>query len=215
MNAIDLRTEERNAFRSVTDTGLRDMMIASVVAMFAIAPLLSGRLGDFWSSAVFLPILAAVYLAIRFVHGRLIVPRVGQVQWGAVRMSRLRRLGVAMLLVNIAALVFGGVAFLLAERGVTGPSVFSVPFSLIVLVLFSLLAYAMSVPRYFVYGLVLAGGLPVGEWLFQQGYASHHGFPIVFGTAAAVIALIGLAKFTRITSQPIPTEDRSQTGDHD
>ncbi|MDJ0657116.1 MAG: hypothetical protein QNJ40_23355 [Xanthomonadales bacterium] len=207
MNAIDLKREERNAFRSVTDTGLRDMMIASFVAMFAIAPLLSGTLGDFWSSAVFLPVLAVVYLIIRFVHSRLIVPRVGQAQWSAVRKSHLRRLGVAMLVVNVAAFISGAVAFFLAERGVTGPWLFSVPLSLIVMVLFSLLAYAMSVPRYFVYGVALAACLPVGEWLFQQGYASHHGFPMVFGSAAIAIALIGLVKFVRIASQPIPAED--------
>ena len=55
MTSNDLAAAERRGFRSVVDTGLWDVMLASVVAMFAIAPLLSVRLGDFWSSAVFVP----------------------------------------------------------------------------------------------------------------------------------------------------------------
>lgn len=44
MTITDLKVTERNAFRATADDGLWDLMIASVVAMFAIAPLLSGSL---------------------------------------------------------------------------------------------------------------------------------------------------------------------------
>ncbi len=194
----DLRAEERSAYRAATDTGLWDILISSVVALFAVAPLLSAKLGDFWSSAVFVPVWAVVYLGIRLAKDRFVTPRVGEVRWGSARRSRLKKLGVAMLVVNVLALGLGVLAFLATERGYADLWVMPIPFGLIVLVLFSLLAYAESIPRFFIYGLVLAVSPVIGELLFRQGLASHHGFPVVFGIVAIGIALIGLFRLGRI-----------------
>jgi hypothetical protein len=103
-----------------------------------------------------------------------------------------------MLVVNVLALGLGVLAYLATERGYSDLWVMPVPFGLTVLVLFSLLAYAVSIPRFFVYGLTLAVSPLIGEFLFRQGLASHHGFPVVFGIAAVAIALIGLIRLGRI-----------------
>ena len=52
---ISLREAERKAFRSRYNDGLWDILLGCFFLMFVIAPYLSASLGDFWSSAVFLP----------------------------------------------------------------------------------------------------------------------------------------------------------------
>ena len=214
MTSNELAAEERRAFRSVVDTGLWDVMLASVVAMFAIAPLLSTRLGDFWSSAVFVPFWGAVYLIIRFLRERVVVPRVGVVRFGSYRQARLRKFGVVLLIVNTIALVLGAV---FATRSASPQMwVFPVTFSLIVLAVSSLAAYAVNIPRFFLYGVAIAVAPAIGEWLWRSDYAAHHGYPVVFGITAVVIAAIGIAKFTLLVqSHPPMTGEPSPVGNHD
>ncbi|MEJ2678211.1 MAG: hypothetical protein P8174_03940, partial [Gemmatimonadota bacterium] len=82
MGQIDLVEAERRSFRAAYDTGLWDIMIAAVVSMLAIAPYLSRSMGDFWSSAIFLPFWAVLYLGLRLVRRRVVVPRVGTIRVG-------------------------------------------------------------------------------------------------------------------------------------
>ena len=199
MTITDLKVTERNAFRATADDGLWDLMIASFVAMFAIAPLLSGSLGDFWSSAVFLPVWGAIYLAIRLVRERFVVPRVGIVEYGPGRKRRLTRFGVILLALNVIALSLGVIAFLMFDSRAVDPVVFPIVLSLIVLAGSSLAAWQLEIPRLLLYGILLALGPLVGEWLWRHGLVSHHGFPIVFGVAAVVIAVSGLLRFVRVT----------------
>lgn len=204
MMESDLRTTERAAFTATTDTGLRDIIIASVVSIFAIAPLLSERMGDFWSSAVFLPVWALVFLVTRVVNKLLVEPRLGEARWGDDRKSQMKKMGMVMLVVNIVALFFGMAAWFMARNNPSLSWLVPAPLAVIVLVLFSALSHAYSVRRYFYYGAMLAVAPFLGEWLFQQGYASHHGFPVMFGLSATVIALFGLQRLFRILRQPVP-----------
>lgn len=189
----DLKETEQRAFRAAMDIGLWDIMIAAFVSMFAIAPLLSGRLGDFWSSAIFLPVWAGLYLALRVVRRRVVEPRIGVVRFGAIRRARLSRFSAIMVVVNLLALAGGIVA---ATRPATTwtPPVFM---GVIVLVMSSMAAYFLDIPRFFLYGvlLVAAGGL--GEVLYQQGLASHHGYPAMFGISAVLIAATGLLRLAK------------------
>lgn len=198
----ELKRMERSTFRAAADTGLGDIFLASVFAIFAVAPFLSGRLGDFWSSAVFLPVWAGVYLVIRRVHARVVIPRVGIIEVGPRRRARLRRFTLIMLAMNIGALALGAYAASrsTAEQG----SVFPLVLSVILLLGFSLAAYLLEIPRLFFYGVLLAGAPFVGEKLFQRGLASHHGFPITFGVAAVIILVSGLVRFRRVVPRRMP-----------
>lgn len=186
----DLLQAERSTFRAGADIGLWDLLIATLVSMFAIAPLLSVSLGDFWSSAIFVPILAAVYLALRFVKQRLFVPRIGVVRFGAYRQARLRRLTAVLVVVNLVALALGAVFAFRFEPG--GGLLPLIVLAAALLMGFSVAAYFLNIPRYFVYGLLVAIAPFVGEWLFREGYASHHGFPVAYGATALLIATAGL-----------------------
>lgn len=196
----DLRRIERSTYRSVVDSGLWDLFLASVVAMFAIAPLLSVHVGDFWSSTVFLPLFAAILVMIRVVQARVISPRMGAVEFARSRRRRLVVLSVIMLVVNVIALVVGLVVSTRAP--VLNGQIVPLGMSLAILVGFSLAAFFLDIPRVFFYGLLLAIAPPIGEALFRRGYASHHGFPVVFGVCATVILVCGIVRFIRFLPPP-------------
>ena len=70
MNDTDLKDIERATYRASMDSGLWDILLASVISMLAIAPLLSVHIGDYWSSAVFIPVYAVILVMIRFLTVR-------------------------------------------------------------------------------------------------------------------------------------------------
>ncbi len=208
----DLRKAERRTFRAAADLGTWDLLIATGASMFAIAPLLSPKLGDFWSSAIFIPVFAVMFVILRFVRQRLFDPRIGVVRFGSYRQTRLRRLVLVLAVVNVVALTLGAI-FAARFQPAIGPAPL-ILFSALVLVAFSLAAYFLNIPRYFGYGLFLAAAPFVGEWLFREGHASHHGFPVVFGVAAVVIATVGLATLLVRFRSLGPQGDASAIGDN-
>jgi hypothetical protein len=215
MSDQDLKALERRTFRTVTDDGLWDVLIAGVFSMLAIAPLLSGSLGDLWSSAVFAPIWLAIYLIIHVVRKHVVIPRVGIVRFGEDRKRRLRRFSVVMLIVNVVAALLGLAAAIGVQRGWVdlggGGIGYPLTLGIVILVGFSVGGYAASIPRYYLYGLMLAGAPLVGEWLWRRDLATHHGYPIVFGAAAVVILVTGITRFfIRLRGRPLPQDPATE-----
>jgi len=211
MTDHDLKTLEQRTFRTVTDDGLWDVLIACVFANLAIAPLLSEDLGDFWSSALLAPIWLATYLVIWVVRHRIIAPRVGTVRFGADRQQRLRRLGIVMVVVNAIAAGLGAVAFIGVQLDWidlgNGSIGYPLGLAMVVLIGLSGTAAITGIHRYYLYGLLLAVAALVGEWLWREDLATHHGYPIAFGTASAIIFITGIARFTGIVrSHPLPPD---------
>lgn len=207
----EFRDIEIRTFKAAKDDGLWDVMLASVIAMFAFAPLLSETLGDFWSSAVFLPVWLAIYLALRLVRERVLRPRIGTIEIGEERRRSLSRASVILLVVNAVALIGGVVAWLGFGAGWfnTEGFVYPVSLGLVALIGGSAVAYVTRIWRFAAYGLILAAAPIVGEWLWQNGYAEHHGYPVVFGVATMVILAAGVGRFiSLLRSHPAPTEPR-------
>ena len=204
--AISLKQIEKKAFKSTHGDGLWDILLGCFVLMFAVAPLLSARLGDFWSSAVFLPFWGGVYLVIRFLRKNVVAPRVGTAKSGRARLAKLRTFSIVMLAANVIALVLG----IIAARNVGNASGHAlVPFSgLIFLVGCSVAAGLLDFPRLYVYGLMIGLSPLIGEWLWINHKASHHGFPVTFGIAAAVIIVTGFVLFFRVLRlSPVAVHD--------
>jgi hypothetical protein len=204
---ISLKEAERKAFRSTFADGLWDVLIGCWFPLqLAISPFFSRALGDFWSSAVFLPFWGVVYLIIWLVRKKVVVPRVGMVKFGVARKTRLKRFTLLMMVVNLIALILGLIAaFGFRSLPLGTPSL---GLGLILLIGFSTAAYFLDFPRLYVYGLLGALGTPIGEWLYQNMGASHHGYPIVFGTLAGVMILTGLVTFIRfLGNNPLPIEE--------
>lgn len=211
MTGNELKRLERATFLAAADSGLWDMFLAGIIAMLAIGPLLSERLGDYWSSAVFVPFWVAAIIAMRQVQARVILPRMGVVEFSPPRMKKLKRLGVIILAVNLVALGLGAVAATRAP--VMGGNTVPLVLSLIFLLAGSLVAFLLEIPRVFFYGLLLAAAPPLGEVLFQRGQASHHGFPIVFGVSACVILASGIIRFKRFLPPPPRGMEGSSAGE--
>jgi uncharacterized membrane protein YhdT len=202
---ISLKEAERKAFRTTLNDGLVDIFLGCFLLMFVIGLYLSDSLGDFWSSAVFLPFLALVYLAIWLVRRYVVTPRVGMVKFGQARKAKLAKFTVVMLVINVVAFILGSVAAL--TFGSVPGQMISILFGLILLMGFSIAAYFLDFSRLYIYGL-LAGLSPlIGEWLWTHGYATHHGFPITFGTSSGIMILVGLAVFIRLLhNNPVPIQ---------
>jgi hypothetical protein len=72
------------------------------------------------------------------------------------------------------------------------------------LVAFGLAGYLLDISRFYVYGLLLAIAPLVGEWLYNNAGATHHGFPITYGFVAGVMILVGVVLFIRLLVQTSP-----------
>ena len=203
---ISVKEAERKAFRTKTDDGLWDVLLGCFFLMFPIAIYLSPSLGDFWSSAVFLPFWGLVYLTILLVRKYVVTPRIGIVKFGQRRKTRLMKFTVALMIVNVVALILGIVAA--ATFGSVPGQLYPIFFGLILLVGFSAAAYFLDMPRLYVYGLLLWLSPLIGEWLWSHGYVSHHGFPITFGITSAIMIIVGLVIFIRLLREnPLPHEE--------
>jgi len=203
---ISLKDAERKAFRTTHNDGLWDFFLGCFFLMFAIAPLLSSRLGDFWSSVVFLPFWGLVYLLIRLARKYVVAPRVGVVEFGQARKARLMKFSVVMLIVNALALILGFIAALSFGR-VPG-QIYTLSLGLILMIGFSIAAYLLDFSRLYIYGLLVWLAPIVGEWLYTYAKASHHGFPITFGATSGIMILVGLVLFVRLLREnPASTEE--------
>jgi hypothetical protein len=187
-----LKAIDRKIFKTYFEDGLLDIFLAAFALMFAVVPLLSGTLGDFWSSFVFLPFYGVVYLILRYLRRRFVTPRIGSVKWGAMRAKKLRTGNIILLVINLVFLALGVVAFMLP---IGSGWMMSILFGVMMLILFSAAGYMLDFNSLYVYGILLALAMPVGEWLYQNAGFSHHGYPVVFGCLSGIMFLRGLSTF--------------------
>lgn len=203
---MSLKEAERRAFRAAYDDGLWDVLLGCFFLMFAVAPLLSETLGDFWSSVVFLPFWGLVYLAIYAVRKTVVAPRVGTAKFGRARKARLAKLSAVLLVFNVLALILGIIAALNFNRFPGQAIAFILGLQL--LAGFSLAAYFLDFNRLYIYGLLAWLAPVVGEWLFNRGLASHHGYPLMFGLVSGVMIVTGLTVFARLVrANPLPGDE--------
>jgi len=210
---ISLKQAEQRAFTSTFQDGLVDILIGCVLSMFAIGPYLSRRLGDFWSSAVFVPFWALAGLVAWLLRRYVVKPRIGVVQFGTWRIARLTRFNVLILALLLASFALGVVSAL--GFGRLPEWVYLASFPLVMLSAFSIAAYFLNFPRLYLYGALTALAPLVGEGLYVYLQAPHHGYPITFGYTAGVALLVGLVKFVQLLrTHPLPAETSPSVGPH-
>lgn len=180
-----------------------DILIGSFVLLFAIAPLLSRSLGDFWSTVIFLPFWALVFIVIWLIRKYIVIPRIGFVKFGALRKKKLTTFSIVMLVINLIAFIIG--IFFQVNFNVKSGPIYTVIFSLIVLGMSSMAAYFLNFTRLLIYGLLFFVSFSIGEWLFINYKFSHHGYPVTFGSTAGIIIITGLIIFFRLLKEnPLP-----------
>ena len=192
---ISLKDAERKVFTSRFQNGLWDIFIGCFLLQFSIAPLHSRTLGDFWSSVVFLPFYALVYLVLWLVRKYVIEPRVGIVKFGPKSVARMFKFNLVMVLALTFAFVLGILSFVQFDS-IPG-WIHTARFSLIFLIGFCIAAYTLDFSRLYIYGVLIALLPLIGEVLYVYLKAPHHGFPITFGITAGAIILTGLPVPTR------------------
>ena len=215
---ISLKEAEKQVFAATFQDGLWDVLIGLFVLAFALAPVLSDPLGDFWSSAVLFgtwPLIWAIIVAIR---RYVVAPRVGVVRFGQARIRRLMRFNMVMAGVLVVALLLGFASALLHESQL-GAVLAWVPMAalgLMWLVLCSIAAYFLDYPWLYVYGALLLGATLIGEWLYRTHGVGHHGVPLTFGLSAALAIAVGLVRFARLLrDHPLPGDSaNSEAGSH-
>lgn len=196
VDKISLKEIEKNIFKRAVDDGLWDILIGCYFLNFGLALKLSESMGDFWSSAVTIPIFGLEFLAIWVIRKKVVVPLIGRVEFGPARKARLKSFTVVMLVFNILIFIAGLFAAINFDkaRGISPPYILG----LILLFAFSMAAYFLDFTRFYFYGIILGLAPVIGEWLWTTGLAAHHGFPVTFGTAAGIMVLIGVVKFIRL-----------------
>ena len=202
-----LKAVDRKIFKSYFEDGLLDMFLAAFVLMFAVGPFLSGPLGDFWGTVIFLPFFGVVYLVLWYIRRRVVTPRIGSVKWGEMRKKKLRTWTIIMLVINVIFLLMGVVSFF---KPITSGYTMSIGFSVTMLILFTAAGYMLDFSFLYVYGILIALAMPIGEWLYQNAGFSHHGYPVVFGTLSVIMFARGLYKFiTLLKDTPLQVEEQT------
>jgi hypothetical protein len=210
MEDKDIQAMEKKVFRATVNDGLADMRAGFILSLFAIAPLLSPTLGDFWSSAVWLPLYLAFDILLRLIKQRAVMPRMGTVRFGPARKARIRRTMMILLAANLVSFIAGLVFFLKFNKGFR-PSVWTVSagLALSLMVVFTAAGLMLQLNRFFIYGIGTAIATLAGEWLFQTGLASHHGYPAAFGLSSIVLIGIGVVVLMNfLHHHPVRTEGK-------
>ncbi len=196
INKTSLKELERNMFRNSIQDGILDIQIGIMCLNFVLPIYLSPKLGDFWSSVVFLPLWFLVIFGFKAYRKKVIQPRVGSIQYGTYRKKRLKRLNIIIIVVNLIALILGIFTFInFSALSDWGPSAV---IAIILLIGFSLAGYMLEFPRLYLYGILISAAPVIGEYLYQNFGASHHGFPITFGFLSAALVTIGLVILVRL-----------------
>lgn len=203
---ISLKDLEKNVFQKSFQDGLIDIQIGCLLVMFAVAPLLSTCLGDFWSSMIFLPFWAVIYLAVREIRKKIIQPRIGVVEYGKYRKTRQKKLALIILVFNLLVLTLGILSFFnFADLPMW---IYPIRFSAMILVGFSLIGYMQEFPRLYFYGILIALAPLIGEFLYITFHVPHHGFPITFGITSLLIIFTGLGIFLRFLKEhPVVSQE--------
>jgi hypothetical protein len=204
-NQISLKEVERKVFISFFQDGLVDIFLGFFFTQFVIAPYLSESLGDFWSSAVFVPIWGLLFILLWLVRKYVVKPRVGEVKFGKWRKNRLMRFNVIILIVLLASAILAALSAAVFDLLPAWVNLAPLSFSIVLLVSFSLAGFFLNYPLFYVYGVILAAAPIVGEWLWANTNVTHHGFPVTFGFASGVMILVGLLRLTRLLlDHPLP-----------
>ena len=142
---ISLKDLEKNVFQKSFQDGLLDIQIGIMMLTFVLVLYLGPYLGDFWSSMIFLPVWAGIFYGLRIFRKKIIQPRVGVVEYGKHRKTRLKKITLVIMVINVLALILGVVSFLYFST--LHGWFYSTQLTIIILFGFSLAGYILEFTR--------------------------------------------------------------------
>jgi hypothetical protein len=208
---LSLKELERKAFRSTFQDGLWDVFLGLLLLNMGGGTLLGGSgIPPFWSM-VGLTAFAAVVLILFWVGKKYVTaPRIGLVEFGPQRKSKLRRVRVVLFLsVLMGLLMFlwglgawsGRLPYLLGELPIP-----AYVWAVQCVVVFGVAAYFMDVTHFYLYGVLYALPFPLGILLARNtDLTGALSMAITFGAAGGILVLIGVVLFVRFLRRyPLP-----------
>ena len=163
--SINLKELERKAFKSNFQDGLWDIFIGVIILQLAIIPLFSDlNLSDFWSSMAYLPVMLTVMILVYFGKKMIIAPRIGKVNFGKVRKTKLQKLSLFLIIVLFLGFLAGFTFFYTKKLADWIPPLFFFGGSL---ACFFIASCLLDFSRLFIYGILVAFSFLIGEFLFR------------------------------------------------
>ena len=200
MNAqLDLKGTEKASFKlAAYSDGIADIGLGLVVITLGIYPFTRELLGQGWNALLYLASVGLILFLQISVKNRLAPSRIGIVDFGKRANKRLRAFGlITAVLVALTALTW-----YLSAQGYFLPTAFPVSASwlgtygfdillaVVVLLIFSAMAYTLDLSRFYFYGLILGLSFPL-----QNLLPAYPRFPVL--TAGIVIAAVGVVLLSR------------------
>jgi hypothetical protein len=68
----------------------------------------------------------------------------------------------------------------------------------------------LEMSRLYLYAILISAAPVVGEYLYRNFGATHHGFPITFGFLSATLVMIGLFILIRVLQKYPPQNNEEQ-----
>ena len=186
---INLKQTERESFKFATYAdGLSDISLGLVMILMGIYPLTRAWLGVSGNALFSLAILGLIFTGQVWAKKRLGPSRIGVVKFGERIQKRLRTsllIGLVLFFLVAGTWYLSAQGYYLPKPSWLGSYGIDILIGLIVLVIFSGIAYTLEMSRFYLYGLLLGACFP-----FPEFFSIYRGIP--YFIAAAVMIGIGI-----------------------
>ncbi len=159
-NQIDLKSTERNSFKlSAYADGTADISLGLVMILLGTYPLTRELFGVAFNMLFFFVVLGIIIFAQIRVKARLTPSRIGLVNFGEKTQKRMK---VAVLITSLLVFLTAGTwylssqGYMLPKGSIMGSYGFDILIAVIILAIFSAMAYALELTRFYFYGFLLA-----------------------------------------------------------
>jgi hypothetical protein len=211
---LKINHAERRVYRIANfQDGLWDIYLGLILIVMSIDPLTRSLLGPIWNLVLILALTLGLLLVVNRLRQRLVAPRIGLVKLGERTLRKLNTAHMITLTLVLATLVLW---IFSARNWLQEPIWDNLPrwvsdfdvdllFMIVTIVFFSVIAYSMRVPRYYLHGVLMGVGNFISTVMLV-----YHGvtfqYPMLI--AGMVILLVGSFVLSRfIKTYPSSQED--------
>ena len=211
---IDLKTLERNAFRTFYDDGLMDVYLGTMLVVMGLGSLIADRIdNEPLSMLAMLGLAVAFTVPLLIVRRSLLRSRLGDFQPGPERRRRIKGTRLVLIGSVLVGVVTFGVATALHQSGAsedTFAALLPVIWFVNATVVLGAGAYFLDVPRFYAYGVIFGLAMPLLIW--PDLWWDYKIPPwIAFGVPGAVVAAVGLYKLVEFL-RSYPAHDETVHG---
>ena len=195
MNAqLDLKSTEKASFKlAAYADGIADIGLGMVMITLGIYPFTRELLGVGWNIVFYLTAVGLIIFAQIQVKNRLAPSRIGIVDFGERAQKRLRvSVLITAVLVALTVLTWylSSQGYFLLTPSWLGSYGFDILIAIVVLAIFSAMAYTLELARFYFYGLILGLSFPL-----QTLLPVYSGFPVL--AAGVIIVAVGAVLLVR------------------